>query len=468
MDTHILERLASLPTLADIPRNELEWLIENGQPEVWELGTAVSKGARIEHLWIILNGHLTIRVDRGTGPKMITEWETGEVVGILPYSRMKTSPGEIYIEEKTELLAVHKKIFSEMIIKCPAFTALTVHNMLDRARVFNTSDMQDEKMISLGKLSAGLAHELNNPASAAKRDAKLLLDGLSNLDSAAQALGAASLTKEQFSKIGQLCLSCLRQSENTEMSALQKSDLQDKITHWLTSRQLDAEMAVHLADTGISLEALDELAGILPGEVLLVVLKWLIARCTTTMLTMEIEQTTAQISRLIDAVKKFTFMDNLAEREFVSVETGIHDTLNVLVSKVKSKKADLLIQMDTGLPHVLANGSELNQVWFSLLDNALDAISESGRIHVKGCVEADFVVVRIIDNGPGIPSKVISRIFDPFYTTKPPGQGTGLGLDIARRLLRHYKGDISVHSRPGETEFRVTLSVGADSTTQTV
>jgi len=462
MDTHLLERLAALPTLAGIPRTELEWLIENGQPEIWNLGTSLTKGMRVEYLWIILGGHLTIRVDRGTGPKLITEWETGDVIGILPYSRMKTSPGEIYIEEKAELLSVHKKLFPEMIIKCPSFTALTVHNMLDRARVFNTSDMQDEKMISLGKLSAGLAHELNNPASAAKRDAKLLVNGLSNLDSAAQALGATNLTKEQFSEIGQLCLSCLRQSERTEMSALQKSDLQDKITQWLTGRQLDVDMAVHLTDTGIGLEALDQLAGILSGEALLVVLKWLIARCTTTMLAIEIEQTTAQISRLIDAVKKFTFMDNLAEREFVSVETGIHDTLNVLVAKVKSKKADLVIEMDSGLPHVLANGSELNQVWFSLLDNALDAIPESGRVRIRGCMESDFVVVRIIDNGPGIPSDVVSRIFDPFYTTKPPGQGTGLGLDIARRLLRHYKGDISVHSRPGETEFRVTLRVSAD------
>jgi signal transduction histidine kinase len=153
-------------------------------------------------------------------------------------------------------------------------------------------------------------------------------------------------------------------------------------------------------------------------------------------------------------------MDNLAEKELVDVESGICDSLRVLDSKSKSKNAEITLEVNKNLPKVYANGAGLNQVWFSLLDNALDAIPNSGKIRIWAGVEANFIVVKIIDNGPGIPSEKIEKIFDPFFTTKAPGQGTGLGLDLSRRIIRGCNGDIYVRSGPGKTEFCVNLSRG--------
>ena len=457
MATHLIDRLASLSNLAGIPRKELGWLVDHGHYAVYEVGTIVApKGKPVNYLWIILSGKISIRVDRGVGPRLVTEWITGDVTGMLPYSRMSGPPGDNYIEQKAELLAIDVNLFPEMIHHCPSFTTYTVHCMLDRTRNFNTSDLQDEKMISLGKLSAGLAHELNNPASATVRDAKLMQDeSLANLNAASRAFGATGLTEMQFSQVKNLCAKCLAKSDDLLLTPIQKADQQDEISDWLENHQINSDFAVPLADNSFTISHLKTLASVIPGDTLEVTLRWIVANCSTYSLAIEIEQAATQIYKVVNAVKKFTYMDNLVNKEIVDVASGIRDTINVLIAKTKSKNAVINLNIAENLPGVYANGSDLNQVWFSLVDNALDAISDSGRIQIEACSELNQLVVRIIDDGPGIASNEISKIFDPFFTTKPPGQGTGLGLDIARRLLRRYHGDISVHSQPGRTEFRV-------------
>jgi signal transduction histidine kinase len=446
MATNLVDRLASLSNLEGIPRKELRWLVEHGHYAVYEVGTVIGpKGKRVDNLWIILSGKIAIRVDRGVGPKLVTDWQTGEVSGMLPYSRMKGPPGDNYIEEKAELLAINVKIFPQMINHCPTL-----------ARNFNTSDLQDEKMISLGKLAAGLAHELNNPASATVRNAKLLLEGLASKDDAWQELVRARLSDLQFNKLMNMRSACLTRSTGIKLSPIQRADHQDQLSHWLVSQQLDTAPAALLVDTAATTRDLDSLTGIIPREKLDVVLKWVVASCSTQTLALEMEHAAGQIYKLVDAVKKFTYMDSLAEKGFVDVEPGIRDTISVLVSKLKSKNANITLEIDANLPQVYANGSDLNQVWYCLLDNAIDAISKSGNICIEAHPELNRVVVRIIDDGPGIASDVIPRIFDPFFTTKSPGQGTGLGT---RRLLRRYHSDITVYSNPDQTEFRVSLLV---------
>ncbi len=458
MAAQLINRLASLPNLTGIPRKELKWLVEHGRFAAYEAGTIVGpKGKRVDFLWIILSGKIAIRVDRGAGPRRVREWLAGEVTGMLPYSRMSGPPGDNFVEEKAEVLEIHVKLFPEMIHLCPSFTAYTVHSMLDRVRNFNTSDLQDEKMISLGKLAAGLAHELNNPASATVRDAKLLSEGLANLDAASRMLGAAGLSDAKFAIIQNMRAACLMKPNGSSLSPIQKADHQDKITDWLVRHRLNPDFSLPLADTSITIGQLDELANAIPPEALDLSLKWIIACYTSNSLAVEIEQATARIYKVIDAVKKFTYMDNLADKEFIHVEPGIRDTISVLIAKTKAKNATIKLEIATDLPRVYANGSDLNQVWFSLLDNALDAISKSGYIGIEACSELNRVVVRIVDDGPGISPDIVSKIFDPFFTTKPPGQGTGLGLDITRQLLRRYHGDISVNSQPGRTEFRISL-----------
>lgn len=459
-DTDLVKRLAALPRLDGIPYEELAWLVDRGTFEVHAAGYVVgSKGTRIEKLWLIVSGHVAIRVDRGAGPRLVTEWHAGEVTGMLPYSRMKGPPGDNYCAEETELIAIHEEHFPELVHRCPKFTAYTVHTMLDRARDFNTSALQDEKMVSLGKLAAGLAHELNNPASATKRGASLLAQNLSRLDDALRSLSAHGLTNEMLAAIDEVLPFCLMRLDGSARSPIHQADREDEIADWLVRHQADPAHAMPLADTAVTIEALDGLASAASGDSLDAALRWLAARSTTNELAADIEGAASRIYELVASVKKFTYMDNLAGPESVDVEPGIRDTLRILDSKVKSKNAFITLDVGVDLPRVRATGGELNQVWLNLLDNALDAIPESGRIDIKARSDLNHVLVCVADNGPGIPADMLQRIFDPFFTTKPPGQGTGLGLDMTLRLIRRYHGDITVESRPGMTEFRVSLLV---------
>jgi signal transduction histidine kinase len=456
----LVSRLAALPQLKAIPRTELEWLVAHGHLESYEAGVVIApKGKRIEKLWIMLAGHLAIEVDRGVGPRRVTDWRSGDVGGMLPYSRMTGPPGDNYLEAASELLVVHERHFPEMVHRCPVFTAHTVHCMLDRARSFNTSDLQDEKMISLGKLAAGLAHELNNPASATVRGAKQLLGALAEADAAARALGAAGVTDQRFAAIEQARSACVTQPAGTVLSPIERADREDAITDWLERHDVDPALAESLAETAITIDTLDALAHATAAPTLDAALRWIAAGCTTHSLALDIEQAAARIHELVAAIKRFTYMDSQAGPGPVAVEGGLRDTIRVLAAKARAKGAAITLDIAPDLPRVYAIGSELNQVWLNLIDNALDAIPESGRVTISARAELDRVVVRVIDDGPGIPADLQPRIFDPFFTTKPPGQGTGLGLDITRRLVRLHQGDIAVHSHPGRTEFRVTLLV---------
>ena len=450
--------MAVLPNFEGIPREELEWLVAHGQLEIYEAGKIIApKGKRIDKLWIILSGCIAAKVDRGAGPRRVIEWRSGEVSGMLPYSRMTGPPGDNYLETKSELLTIQVKHIPEMIHRCPLFTAYTVHTMLDRARSFNASDLQDEKMISLGKLAAGLAHEINNPAAAIVRGAKQLLRYLADVDAASQAIGSAALTNDMFDLIEQLRSACLITPEDTLLSPIKQAEREDEIADWLVHHKVDKTNAELLACTPVTIDMLERLASKLSDETLAFTLQWIATYCAANSLAVDIEQAASRISELVTAIKRFTYMDNPAGFELVEVEAGLRNTIKVLAAKSKSKGATITLDIQPDLPRVRATGSELNQIWMNLIDNALDAIPDSGNISISAQMELDQLVVRINDDGPGIPAKILPRIFDPFFTTKPPGQGTGLGLDITRRLLRMFHGEITVQSRPGRTEFRVSL-----------
>ena len=455
----LVDRLAALPKVGAMPRAELKWLAAHGELQVYEPGLVIApKGRRIEHLWVILSGSMAVQVDRGVGPRLVTQWGAGEVSGMLPYSRMTGPPGDNYLEERSEILTLHERHFPEMVHRCPRFTAHTVHCMLDRARSFSASDLHDEKMVSLGKLAAGLAHELNNPASATVRGAKQLLGMLPEADAAARALGSAGLSDQVAAVVAQVRAECIAQSAGVVLTPIQRADREDEIAAWLARRGLDADRAQTLADVGLTVASLDRIAEVTAGDGLDAALRSIAAGCATHALVLDIEQAATRIHDLVAAVKRFTYMDTLAGPEPVDVGAGLRDTVRVLAAKARSKHAGISLDLQEGLPRAHASGSELNQVWLNLLDNALDAIPDGGHVAVSGRAELDRVVVRVVDDGPGIAPDVVSHIFDPFFTTKPPGEGTGLGLDIARRLVRRYHGDLAVESIPGRTEFRVSLA----------
>ena len=458
----LVDRLAALPTLEEIPREELEWLVAHGEFEERPVGeVTIPKGQRVEHLWIILSGHYSVWVDRGVGPRRVASWGTGHVTGILPYSRMSGAPGTSFIEEPSELLTIHERHFPEMIHRCPVFTAYTVHLMLDRARRFNASDLQDEKMISLGKLAAGLAHELNNPSSATLRGADSLLAALEEADAASQAVGATRMTDEQRELVERTRAICVADRSGAVLSPIERADRESQIADWLAAHDCDPDHASRLADTDVKIEALDTLATGMAGDMLEAVLRWIAVACETHSLAADMKMAATRIHDLVASVKRFTQMDNLSAPENVDVETGLRDTVRVIASKARARNVAVTLEVEPDLPHVRATSGELNQVWLNLIDNAIDIVQESGRIDVTARRELDRVVVRVVDDGPGVPPDVQPRIFDAFFTTKPPGQGIGLGLEITRRLVRRYQGDIDFESRPGRTEFRISLPLEA-------
>jgi signal transduction histidine kinase len=464
-DPDLVTRLKALTFFAEIPSEELEWILSHSELRRAVVGEiAARKGERIEHLWIVLSGHLAIHVDIGAGLHRVMEWRTGDVGGMLPYSRMKGPPGDTRFEKETEMLLVHERHFPEMICECPVFTAATVHIMLDRARTFKMSELQDEKMISLGKLAAGLAHELNNPASALVRGAKTLLESIPEADTASRMLGAVLSDERKMAAVERTRDACLGSSPDRVLSPLERADREDDFADWLEGHGLDPAYAASLSETSVDRDALDALAGEMPKETVEAAIRWIAAGCTMRSLATDVERAATRIYELVGAVKRFTYMDKLAGPDSADVETGLRDTVRVIASKAKTKGASISLEVAPDLPRANAKGGELNQVWLNLIDNALDAIPDSGHIDIRAYRENDSIVVHVIDNGAGIPADALPRIFDPFFTTKPPGQGTGLGLDIARRLLRRYHGDISASSRPGRTEFIVRLQIEKQST----
>ena len=285
----------------------------------------------------------------------------------------------------------------------------------------------------------------------------MLQNSLKEGDYSSRDLGAVGVTKSETMLAEEILNKCLNNNKNRRLSALERVEYLQELNDWLVNKKLDQSYADDLADSLLSLKELNEFTEKISEDKLNIVFKWLSSNLKIYTLVNEIDQAARKIYKLVNVVKRFTYMDNLTQKEIISVESGINDTLSVLESKIKIKKAQIELKIEPDLPFVIANGSELNQVWFCLIDNALDAIQESGKILIKACCELDRVIVQIIDNGQGIEPKLISKIFDPFFTTKPAGSGTGLGLDISHRIVRRYDGDIAVKSKPGHTEFCVSL-----------
>ena len=456
----LVDRLAEHKTLGSAPREELAWLAAHGMLRHLDAGEVLShKGAPVEGLYVILSGHVSLSVDRGSGPQKMIEWRTGEVSGLLPYSRLATPPGDAIAEEPTEVLALPRNELQSLTRECYEVTRILVHTMLDRARLFTSGDLQNEKMISLGKLSAGLAHELNNPASAIERSAVLLEDRLEEAETATHALGVARLSDSQLAAVDAIRAACLAKPPQGIQSPVQRADREDAIADWLEDHGLDKANAEALADTQVTFEALDQLAATVQGPTLDAVLRWAASGCAVRNLASEIQEAAMRVSGLVVAIKGFTHMDKAMVAEPVDLEPNLGNTVAVLRAKARQKSATITIDLESNLPRVRGFAGELNQIWGNLIDNALDAVKDDGHVEVKANREGERIVVRVIDDGLGIPASIRESIFDPFFTTKPMGQGTGLGLDIVRRLVRHNDGIIEVESQPGRTEFRVKLPV---------
>ena len=459
-DQALVERLANVKILKGVPRAELEWMADHGTSEFFKAGTVVrSHEVQLPGLALVFTGSLAIHVERMGVQRRIMQWHTGDLTGTLPYSRMVTPPGDTVAHEDVEVFTIHKDHFRELARECPEFTAICVHTMLDRARHFSGRDFQDEKLASLGKMSAGLAHELNNPASAASRSSRRLAEQLNEAEDAAYALMTSELTKEQQDAIDDARATCLVVPPSFLDNPLDRSERIEALADWLDAHGGEIDQATALAETAMSVEGLERLARVMSGETLSNALRWMAACAAIRTVSTELQESTRRISDLVASVKGFTHMGRAQVPEAVNVGRGLNDTARIMASKVRDKNVTLTLDIAPDLPAARAFGSELNQIWINLIENALDAVPYGGEIGITARAELDQIIVKVTDNGHGIPEDIKGRIFDPFFTTKAVGEGTGMGLDIVRRLVFQQKGEIEVQSEPGRTEFRVALPV---------
>jgi signal transduction histidine kinase len=325
---------------------------------------------------------------------------------------------------------------------------------------YESVSQQHGKLISLGTMAAGLAHELNNPAAAIGRSAAEARKAFQEAAEKAAELGNLPLTQEQRSFVAGLPHEVTLGSA-TPLDPLEVSDLDDELAMWLEDHGVEEgwEISPTLAGAGLDTAWLDRLAERVPEVALGGVLGWLRATMAGGELLGEIEAGSERISELVGAIKRYTHMDKATSKK-VDIHEGLNSALIMLGHKLKKGDVEVVRDYEKDLPYVCGNAGELNQVWTNLIDNAIDAVEGQGRITVRTASENGRVLVEVSDDGPGIPDDVRKRIFEPFYTTKDVGQGTGLGLDISYRVVvEDHKGDIRVLSEPGDTRFQVRLPV---------
>ena len=455
----MIERLTAHRALEGVPRAELEWLARHGKIHLYHTGEVLAqRGTQPEDMMVVLRGGGGLYIERGGARRKVTEWHAGELTGMLPFSRMRVAIGDPVLEEETEILQIHRDHFPELIRECPHVTAACVHAMIDRARHFTSTDWQDEKIMAVGRLAAGLAHELNNPASAASRSAALLHVALAQLAETTKVLEASELTDEQRFRIDSLRNPSVSSAE--KLSPLARADREEEIAEWLGKHGIDAEIAPTLADARLTLPAIISLAAVMSHDLLGVALRSIAAWHAARALAEDIRRATSRIDELVSSIKRFTWMDRPMVAEPADIGQALTDTVTLWGARAREKGVTVTLDLETDLPLVAVYGGELSQVWGNMLQNALDAVHPGGHVSVAACRgPRDRVVVSVIDDGEGIADEIKPKIFDPFFTTKPVGEGTGLGLDIARRIVRRHNGVIEVESRPGRTEFRVGLPI---------
>jgi signal transduction histidine kinase len=448
--------LLRVPVFADLPDDQIAWFLSQSQELHFKAGdTYARQGDPADAMFVVLEGEVQGRGEIGGETATFTV-KAGSVTGLLPFSRMKQFTVTVRAATDVCLLRFPATLFSDLVQKMPVLAQRLVGLMTDRVRETTRMEQQRDRLAGLGKLSAGLAHELNNPASAAKRAASQLRGLLKKIRDASLELGRRDLTPTQKAEIEKLeNFFILR--EEPPPDALTTSDLEEQLDSLLRSHgQNDLwQLAADLARKSVKPEMLESLFATLAPETARAALVRIAASVEIANLLNEIESSTSRIADLVRAIKEYTYMDQ-APLQNVDIVKSLETTLTIMNHKLKR---GVVVQRDYHSVPFLVNsfGSELNQVWTNLIDNAIDAMGGKGELRVRTYRDDGCVVVEIGDNGPGISPEIKGHIFEPFFTTKGVGEGTGLGLDTVQRIVKKHRGNIQVDSKPGDTRFQVWL-----------
>ena len=460
-----IDELKKVLALNGLPDEHLHWIMDHSEPFEYEEGDIVAKtGEPAEWMFFLPEGKIDYYMN--VNGKLVyyltftNDSDTGGVTGLLPYSRMKVYSGNSIVVERIRGLKMHKKYFQELEKLNPDFIQKLIGYMTERARFFATSQMQREKVSALGNLAAGIAHELNNPASAITRISYELANRLFLNIELTEKMIRQNINADHIKYLREK-IESKDNSSKKKLSASQRIDKEDELMNWLEEKHLPADQQVvdTFTDVGFSGEDLEMLAGNVPNEDLVQILLWIENLLSSQRIIKDLGEASTRISNLVGAIKSHVHMDRTNEKQPTNIHKDIENTLTLLGYKLREKNISVKKSFCDDLAEVHAYVGELNQVWTNIIDNAIYAMNQGGELIIESTCDKKDVNVKIIDNGVGIPTEIISRVFDPFFTTKKVGEGTGIGLDLVQRIIKHHNGDIKVHSKPGRTEFLICIPI---------
>ncbi len=458
-----IEDLRKVLALGDLPEEHLQWIVERAEYLEVEEGAILAKtGAPAEVMYLVIEGRVDYYSDEnGTLVYFVTfenDKTNGGITGLLPHSRMKIYGGTAFAATKVRAFSLHKQYFPELERLNPDLIQKIIGYMTERARTFATIQLQHEKVNALGKLSAGIAHEMNNPASAISRIAAELKRRLDlNLELTPKLL-SENITSEHIE-----ALRVLAQEKNAmkavKQSAFERMEAEDQITDWFIDRGFpqNRQAAETFSEFHFTTDDLESVCSTSTHESFIDMLHWLENLLISGRLIQDLEEASNRISNLVTAIKSHVHMDQSNAAQPTNIVNDIENTLTLLGYKMRDKNITVKKAFSGDMPMIDAFIGELNQVWTNLIDNAIDAMEKNGELTIETEWDSQMASIKIQDNGSGIPKEIQSRIFDPFFTTKKVGQGTGIGLDTVKRIVDRHKGEIKVFSVPGKTEFIVCL-----------
>jgi signal transduction histidine kinase len=461
----VVEGLRTITPLAGLTDAEYEWLARHGRERVGETGTLIFREAEpATSMVMLLRGEIHVR-RRTSGPMALWIGRAGQMTGKLPFSRMKTYGGDGYANGPLCLLEVHESLFPAMLDAIPSMGQRCVSVLLDRVREVTRMEQQAEKLSALGKLAANLAHELNNPASAAQRSAAALFGELRDYGDKKYALGSICVSTGTAERLQQWTRTMRDRMANYlsdepigPVAPLDIADREAKILAWLEAHQVPLawEIAPQIAESRFPMVYLDAFARDFPDEVLAPALAMFASALRVERMAETIVSSTVRIFDLISAIKDYSYMDQ-APIQDVDLPASLEATLSMFGSRLSGIAVET--EFDPALGPVSAYGSELNQVWTALIENAIDAMPHGGKLRLRSKLQGQMAMVEVWDSGSGIAPELQSRVFEPFFTTKAPGKGLGLGLDTAQRIVTRHSGFLRVESKPGATCFQVRIPV---------
>lgn len=456
----MIEDLRKVPTLAALDNSALEWLVRNGERQNFAIDEAIFKqGDPIDRMLIILEGRLLLKMHQGNQFRVVSEIGAGSITGLLPYSRAKSAVGIAQVIEPVKILSIGQDKFHDMITTQEELTTVLVHLMSSRIREFTKNQQQNDKMMALGKLSAGLAHELNNPSAAIVRSAQTLSAHLKQGPDIFMQAVKVQMTDEQFEAVNKVLVGQLAKGIQS-YSLMEKAEKEDEVMDWLDDREIENSDAIaeNLVDYGFGLEELDQIADEVEQKYLSGIFAWINQNLVTERLVDEIEEASSRINKLVSSVKSYTHMDQAPEKKPTDIHVGIENTLTMLAHKIRKSNIQVHRNFDPDLPKALVFPSEMNQVWTNIIDNAIDAMenSDNKELTITTTRNSQFINVVISDTGSGIPEEIQDKIFDPFFTTKEIGKGTGMGMEVVHRIVTNqHNGSVTFLTEPGHTEFSV-------------